>query len=74
MIFNNIRALREDHDLTQRDMGKILNMVGGTYSKYETGKVHWRADSLIKLSDYYNVSVDYLLGLSNEERYKLNRK
>ena len=74
MIFNNIRALREDHDLTQRDMGKILNMVGGTYSKYETGKVPWRADSLIKLSDYYNVSVDYLLGLSNEERYKLNRK
>ncbi|MBR5441772.1 MAG: helix-turn-helix transcriptional regulator [Clostridia bacterium] len=61
MVFKNIRAIREDNDLRQSDIAKILNVSQNTYSQYETGVIALTAEILIKLADYYNVSVDYLL-------------
>lgn len=61
MVFKNIRVIREDNDLRQSDIAKILNVSQNTYSQYETGVIALTAEILIKLADYYNVSVDYLL-------------
>ena len=62
MVFKNLRAIREDNDLRQSDIAKMLNVSQNTYSQYETGVIALTAEVLIKLADYYNVSVDYLLG------------
>ena len=61
MHFKNLRSLREDRDLRQKDIAAILNISQNTYSQYETGVISLTAEVLIKLSDYYGVSVDYLL-------------
>ena len=61
MSFKNLRAIREDNDLRQSDIAKVLNVSQNTYSQYETGVIALTAEVLIKLADYYNVSVDYLL-------------
>ncbi len=61
MQFKNLKAIREDNDLTQRDIAKILCVSQNTYSQYETGVISLTAETLIKLSDYYKVSIDYLL-------------
>lgn len=57
--------MREDHDLTQTEIGKILNMSQTGYSQYEIGKNDIPTKILIELSKYYNTSVDYLLGLTD---------
>ena len=57
-----IRDLREDRDLNQTQIAKILGMSQTGYSKYETGENDIPTAILIKLADYYNVSTDYLLG------------
>ncbi|EAC6117657.1 TPA: helix-turn-helix domain-containing protein, partial [Listeria monocytogenes] len=51
----------EDNDITQQQMAKLLNVSQNTYSQYETGKIEWTATTLIKIADYFDVSVDYLL-------------
>ena len=61
MVFKNLRAIREDNDLRQSDIAKILNVSQNTYSQYENGVIALTAEVLIKLSDFYGVSVDYLL-------------
>lgn len=61
MQFKNLRGIREDRDIKQKDIAKILNVSQNTYSQYETGVISLTAEVLIKLSDYYGVSVDYLL-------------
>jgi len=61
MQFQNLRGLREDRDIKQKDIAKYLNVSQNTYSQYETGVISLTAEILIKLSDYYNVSIDYLL-------------
>lgn len=66
-----LKDLREDKDLLQKDVAKILNMSQTGYSKYEVGTNDIPTNVLIKLSYFYNVSVDYILGLTNKkERYK----
>ena len=60
--FENIRNLRIDHGLTQKQIAEILNVKQNTYSQYEIGVLNYPIDVLIKLADYYQVSVDYLLG------------
>ncbi|EAC5366677.1 XRE family transcriptional regulator, partial [Listeria monocytogenes] len=50
-----------DNDITQQQMAKLLNVSQNTYSQYETGKIEWTATTLIKIADYFDVSVDYLL-------------
>lgn len=67
MIFKHLRDLREDNDLRQKDIAKILNVSQNTYSQYETGVIALTAEVLIKLADYYNVSIDYLLDRTNEK-------
>ena len=62
MIYENIRNLREDHDKTQKELADYLNVKQTTYSKYELGKINIPVEVFIKLADFYNVSVDYLLG------------
>lgn len=75
MAYRRIRDLREDHDLKQIDVAKILHMSQTGYSKYETGENDIPTHILIQLARYYNVSIDYLLGetdnptrLENEKR------
>ena len=66
-----IRDIREDHDLSQIEVARIVGMSQTGYSKYETGENDIPTLILIKLARYYNTSIDYLLGETNEsERYK----
>ncbi len=61
MQFKNLRAIREDKDIKQKELAAYLNVSQNTYSQYETGIISLTAEVLIKLADYYNVSIDYLL-------------
>ena len=67
MIYENIRNLREDSDKTQKELADYLNVKQTTYSKYELGKINIPVEVFIKLADYYNVSVDYLLGRTKKK-------
>ena len=61
-----IRDIREDKDLTQKQISQVLNCTQQTYSRYETGEITIDINSIIKLAKFYNTSTDYLLGLTNE--------
>ena len=63
-----LKDLREDRDLKQEDVAKFLNISQTNYSKYELGKINIPISSLVKLSKFYNTSIDYLLGLTNETK------
>lgn len=58
----NIEKIRKESKKSQRDIAKILGMTQPCYANYETGKTEPRISSLIKLADYYDVSLDYLVG------------
>ncbi|MBQ7874808.1 MAG: helix-turn-helix transcriptional regulator [Oscillospiraceae bacterium] len=60
--YKRIRDLREDHDLTQRQVAEFLGMPQPQYYRYESGYRDIPTDMLISLADYYNTSVDYILG------------
>ena len=64
-MYKRIRDLREDHDLKQQDIADYLQCTQVCYSHYENGRRDIPTDILIKLADYYNVSIDYLLGRTN---------
>lgn len=65
-----IRSLREDHDKTQGEIAKLLNVGQRTYCDYELGKTRIPVDSLILLARLYNVSMDYICGISDiQNRY-----
>lgn len=69
-MYQRIRDLREDHDLTQKQIAGILGMSQTGYSKYETGENDIPTAILIQLADYYDTSIDYLLGQTkNPKRY-----
>jgi len=70
-MYQRIRDLREDHDLTQREMGEILSCSQRVYSNYERGELDIPTEILIKLANYYDVSVDYILERTN--RAETNR-
>ncbi len=67
-VYTRIRSLREDHDLTQKKIASILNMSQTGYSKYETGENDIPTRILINLSLYYDTSIDYLLGITDEQK------
>ena len=67
-MYIRIRNLREDNDLSQREMAEILGMSQTGYSKYETGENDIPTQILIKLAQYHNTSVDYLLELTDEKK------
>ena len=68
MRFENIRNLREDHDKLQIELAAYLNVKQTTYSKYELGKINIPVEVLIKLADFYDVSLDYLVGRSKNKK------
>jgi transcriptional regulator with XRE-family HTH domain len=73
-MYNRIRDLREDKDLTQTQIAKMLGMSQTGYSKYETGENDIPTAILIKLADYYDVSTDYLLNRTNIKTMQKNNK
>lgn len=63
-----LRNVREDHDLTQADVGKILNKSQQGYNHIEAGRAELKIDDLVRLCQYYNLSADYLIGLTNKPK------
>lgn len=63
-----LRDLREDNDLTQREMAQILHMSQTGYSKYETGENDIPTSILIRAAMFFDTSIDYLVGLTDEKR------
>lgn len=66
-MYPRIRNLREDKDLSQTEISKILNVSQTTYSRYENGVLDIPSLSLIKLAKFYKTSIDYLVGLTNNK-------
>lgn len=67
-MYERIRNLREDKDLTQKQMGEILTCSQRVYSNYERGDIDIPTAVLIKLADFHKVSVDYLLNRTNNPK------
>ena len=67
MKFERLQALREDADLTQRELGEYLHISQRAYAHYENGTRNIPVDMLIRLARYYNTSVDYLVGLPDQK-------
>jgi len=67
-FYKRIRDLREDNDKTQQEIANFLGMKQPQYYRYETGSRDVPSDILIKLADYYGVSVDYILGRTNNPK------
>ena len=65
-MYQRIRDLREDRDLNQKDMARILNCTQQAYSNYELGRRDIPTEVLIRLARFHNVSTDYILGISND--------
>lgn len=66
-MYPRIRDLREDKDLTQREMGEILSCSQRVYSNYERGDLDIPTEILIKLAKFHKTSTDYILGLTNKK-------
>lgn len=65
--YENIRSLRVDAGMTQQQVAEYLNVKQNTYSQYEIGVLNYLIDVLCRLADLYQVSVDYLLGRTDEK-------
>lgn len=66
--FERIRGLREDKDMTQGELAEIIGTSQSYYSQYEKGKREIPFDRIIILAEYYNVTIDYIAGLTNSKR------
>ncbi len=66
--YTRIRDLREDRDMTQTELSRILSCSQRVYSNYERGDLDIPTDVLLKLADYHGVSVDYILGRTNNPK------
>ena len=69
-----LRELREDRDLSQREIAELLNCTQTAYGKWENGKRDIKIDDLIKLATYYHVSMDYITGLTNDPEPRWSTK
>lgn len=67
-VMYRIRDLREDRDLSQAEIAKVIKTTQQQYSKIETGRADISGEKLILLARYYNISADYILGLTKEPR------
>lgn len=65
---NRLKEIREDNDLFQKDIAKLLNIDQSNYSKYELGKINIPIDALHKLANFYHTSIDYLLYRTDERK------
>ncbi len=63
-----LRNVREDHDLTQAEVGRILNKSQQGYNHIEAGRAELKIDDLVRLCQYYDLSADYLIGLTNKAK------
>ena len=63
-----LRGLREDNDLTQSDIAKVLNIQQTQYSRYERGAAQMGIDKYVVLAKFYNVSLDYIAGIIDEPK------
>ena len=63
-----LRNIREDRDLTQAEVGKVLNKSQQGYNHIEAGRAELKIDDLAKLCKFYNLSADYISGLTNEAK------
>lgn len=63
-----LRNIREDHDLTQAELGKLLNKSQQGYNHIEAGRAELKIDDLIKICRFYNLSADYIIGLTDKKR------
>ena len=68
MKFQHLRDIREDHDMTQKQLAQLLGVSQNTYSQYENGVISISPELLIKIADYFHVSVDYLLDRTNNKK------
>ena len=68
MYFKRLRDMREDNDLKQADIAEYLGIAQTLYSRYERGFQTIPVEHLLKLADYYNVSTDYLLGRTDNNK------
>jgi transcriptional regulator with XRE-family HTH domain len=74
-MYERIREFREDRDLRQRELAELLCIGQTTYSDYENGKLNIPIPTLIKLAMFYETSIDYLVGITDEAKpYPRNRK
>ncbi|MEA4994660.1 hypothetical protein SDC9_119327 [bioreactor metagenome] len=64
--YERIRSLRIDRGLTQREVAEVLHVKQNTYCQYEIGVLNYPLDVAVRLAKYYGVSVDYLVGLTDE--------
>ena len=67
MKFQRIQALRTDADMSQRQLSEILHISQRSYSHYETGSRNIPVEMLIRLANYYDISVDYLVGRTDKK-------
>lgn len=67
MIFQRIQDLRIDSDLSQKKIGEILHISQRSYSHYETGSRNIPIEMLIRLADYYDTTIDYLVGRTDNK-------
>lgn len=74
MEFKRIKAIREDHDLTQSEIATILNTNRSAYSLWELGINTIPLNKLNDFSNYFNLSIDYILGITNVKNYTLVNK
>lgn len=66
--YQRLRDIREDNDLTQTDVARVLNIQQTQYSRYERGAAQMSIDKYIVLAKYYNISLDYITGIIDEPK------
>ena len=73
LYLRRLKDLREDHDLKQTDIAKLLNIQQTVYSRYERGYQNIPLDFLVTLADYYGVSTDYILERTDNPKINLQK-
>jgi transcriptional regulator with XRE-family HTH domain len=68
ILLNRIRDLRQDKDLTQAQLATILKIHTTTYARWEQNNMQMKFPDIIKIAKFYNVSIDYIAGLTNDKR------
>lgn len=68
ILLNRIRDLRQDMDLTQTQLANILNIHTTTYARWEQNNMQMKFPDIIKIAKFYDVSIDYIAGLTNDKR------
>ena len=66
--YRRLKDLREDHDLTQAQVGEVINKSQQGYNHIEAGRAELKIEDLVKLCKFYNLSADYIIGLTNKKK------